>query len=263
MGWTGGSFRIVKRGALAVVLLCGLALTGCTAHAATVKHTERLKVPSVAGENLTAAEASLNAAHLTSTYALPAVAGSLTEAGTCYRADSTTPAAGTTAQPGDLVTINVQPITMSIPNVVGLTYGNALSTLTTSCFIGVAPSSTESNWKVTAQAVAPGTEDAAGTQVTLTVQAPPPPVTVFTITGNGSQSSTITWTIPGTFDIEQATNVSLPWSKTFPDAIDGTHGNISAQDDDGTSISCTITVDGQVVDSQTATGEYAIVQCGG
>lgn len=87
---------------------------------------------------------------------------------------------------------------------------------------------------------------------------PKPPKITLRITGNGSESGVITYT-EGT-SIEQATNASIPWTKKVSPNFD--FYELSAQDDDGTSITCEIIdTDGTVLDKHTSTGLYAIASC--
>lgn len=101
----------------------------------------------------------------------------------------------------------------------------------------------------------------AATQVHLPErpQPPPPPAITYKITGNGSQSGVVTY-IEGGSSIEQATNASLPWTKRVSPNSD--YYSVSAQDADGTSITCEILdTDGTVLDKHTSTGLYAIASC--
>lgn len=105
--------------------------------------------------------------------------------------------------------------------------------------------------------------------IVKTVQAaaptPPPPAAIpglsgdqalLKVTSNGS-SATITYTEDGS--IEQATNASLPWQKVV---TRGDFVSLSAQDDDGTTITCQIlNYDGTIASQHTATGAYAIASC--
>ena len=102
------------------------------------------------------------------------------------------------------------------------------------------------------------TDDLGGLTDDPTLDAPQ--FITYKITGNGTASSTITWTEGPSDSIEQATNRALPWSKRISE--EGSFFSISAQDDDGTSITCEIddTV-GNVLDKHTAVGQYAIASC--
>lgn len=86
---------------------------------------------------------------------------------------------------------------------------------------------------------------------------PTPHITV-TVYGNGSRSNVITYSIDT--HISQATDARLPWSKQLDTG--GDFYQVSAQDENGTSITCEILdVDGSVLDKQTSTGRYAIASC--
>jgi hypothetical protein len=79
----------------------------------------------------------------------------------------------------------------------------------------------------------------------------------YRISGNGS-SALITYSVDGS--IEQANDASIPWSKVIPTG--GIALVLSAQDKDGTAITCEIIgVDGSVLSRHTSTGAYAIAQC--
>lgn len=81
----------------------------------------------------------------------------------------------------------------------------------------------------------------------------------YQVTGDGVTSGVITYT--GTDGaIDQATDAALPWSLTL---ARGPSGILSAQDaEGGTTITCSI-LDGNnaVIDTNTATGPFAIAQC--
>lgn len=87
----------------------------------------------------------------------------------------------------------------------------------------------------------------------------------YAVTGNGSRASTVTFNDPSGSgaSIAQDTQASLPWTKTYTLRQADLAGlyTLSAQDDNGSSITCTITVDGKVIDTHTATGPYAIASC--
>lgn len=87
---------------------------------------------------------------------------------------------------------------------------------------------------------------------------PPPPRVTLMIFGNGSTSSTITYSLG--FSIEQATDARLPWTRKISPDYD--FYQVSAQDGDGTSITCEIIdTDGTVLSKHTSTGLYAIADC--
>jgi hypothetical protein len=84
------------------------------------------------------------------------------------------------------------------------------------------------------------------------------PAVTYKIESNGTKA-VITYTDEGG-SIEQATDAGLPWVKTVSDP--GMLAQVSAQDTDGTEITCLI-VDsaGKVLAGHTASGPYAIVTC--
>lgn len=74
------------------------------------------------------------------------------------------------------------------------------------------------------------------------------------VTGGGSTANSITWSVDGS--ISQATGESIPWTKLVEP---GSILQVSPHDEDGTSITCEIDgPDGDVLDKQTSTGQYAI-----
>lgn len=82
----------------------------------------------------------------------------------------------------------------------------------------------------------------------------------YKISGDAS-SALITWSDDGT-NIEQASGAGVPWSKTLTiPASDYRFLSVSAQNDGGGSITCSILVAGKVVDTHTSTGDYAIAMC--
>lgn len=87
----------------------------------------------------------------------------------------------------------------------------------------------------------------------------------FRVTSTANKG-TVTWAAPGSFSIEQAGSAQLPWSMTwYKAAAPGRYdrGNFNAQMMAGSgSITCEIIINGQVVESRTSTGAYAMVACG-
>lgn len=59
---------------------------------------------------------------------------------------------------------------------------------------------------------------------------------------------------------KQQTDVAAPWSLTVTNTSTYVIAGLGAQTN-GQSVTCRITVDGQVVDQKTATGQYAVVNC--
>jgi hypothetical protein len=176
---------------------------------------------------------------------------------------------------------------VTVPVVVGKTRRDAYAALQT---IGLAPIVTnnevlntapyDQNPAVAAQEPSAGAIVDEGTVINLTLQANTPSPTptptlapapalpaetvVYAVTGSGVDGAgAISYIVPnGTFGQEQAVNVGLPWSKEIP--ITGTNlvYVLTAQGSGGGgSITCTITVRGRVVSTQTSTGAYAVVTC--
>jgi len=83
----------------------------------------------------------------------------------------------------------------------------------------------------------------------------------YSVTGD-SGSALITYTEDANFNIAQENGAALPWTKelTIP-AGEGRILSLSAQNSGGGEISCSISVGGQVVDTATSSGDYAIVTC--
>ena len=89
---------------------------------------------------------------------------------------------------------------------------------------------------------------------------------VYSVTGTGTgSSSTITYDTTqegaGQNGESQASDASLPWSKTITASGLFTDFSLSAQNGAGGSITCTITEDGKVLNTNTATGQFAIASC--
>jgi len=91
------------------------------------------------------------------------------------------------------------------------------------------------------------------------------PVVVYDVVSDGPTAGYVTYL--STTGTEQATGATLPFSKEIP--LDNTlfersTFSLSAQSSAGaTMITCTITVDGEMVSEQTSTGEFAVVSCAG
>jgi beta-lactam-binding protein with PASTA domain len=160
----------------------------------------------------------------------------------------------------DLEIVLVRPPVL-VPDVIGMTIDEAERELEEAEFIVEYPSDVDTSWKVTAQKPAPGKLAAHGSSVSVRAKQPQ---IVFSVTGNGSRAL-VTWVVPGSFSIAQDGNAQLPWSISFPyhsfyDSYE--LGNVSAQLLNGSSITCTITVDGRVTKTVTSTGAYSIAMCG-
>ena len=61
--------------------------------------------------------------------------------------------------------------------------------------------------------------------------------------------------------MEQATNQSLPWTKNFSASGLFNFYSVSASVTTGTTVTCSITVDGVVKSTHTSTGQYSNVNC--
>lgn len=139
-----------------------------------------------------------------------------------------------------------------MPNVIGKTSTEARELL--SSFENVTTSGHPSR-PITSQSIPAGQFTSKDTEITLTS---PGPETVYRIFGNGSKAM-ITWVRPGGFDIQQATDASLPWETRFE--TDSGTAIFSGQIYDGDSITCQLERNGKVVKELTSTGPYAVVQC--
>lgn len=115
----------------------------------------------------------------------------------------------------------------------------------------------EDNTLVVSQGVAAGVIIAADAEIKLENK---PKGYKYRVTGNGSVAD-ITWSQPGSFNIQQANGTSLPWEQVFDPAMSGT-GMLSAfMSDGGTEITCQVIKDGVVIKENTSTGPYAMVSC--
>jgi hypothetical protein len=89
---------------------------------------------------------------------------------------------------------------------------------------------------------------------------------VYSITGSGtSTASDITYATvqqgSGQNGEAQATNAPVPWSKTITASGLFTAFSLSAQNGGSGSITCTISEDGRVLNTNTATGQFAVASC--
>lgn len=84
----------------------------------------------------------------------------------------------------------------------------------------------------------------------------------YAITASESGSALITYAEDSNFNLAQENGADLPWTKdlTIPEGSFRIL-SLSAQNSGGGDISCSITVGGQVVDTATSSGDYAIVTC--
>lgn len=166
------------------------------------------------------------------------------------------PAAGATALWGSDVVLAAG---VAVPSVALMTFEQAREVLAEA---GLHPQTTATSPRpVIGTNPAQGTLVEAGTRVEILQAAPE---IVFSVVSDGGEAL-ITWAPPGSISIAQESPALLPWSKSFPSVGVPQHlrGNLSAQTSNGTWIECTIKVDGEVVDQQRSTGQYAVVMCGG
>jgi hypothetical protein len=92
--------------------------------------------------------------------------------------------------------------------------------------------------------------------------------------GGGTTTHAVTYTVSGgdgagtityeneNADTSQATQVATPWTYTFT-AVDGAFLYVSAQNAGGGTITCSISVDGTIAESNKSEGQYAICEASG
>lgn len=165
-----------------------------------------------------------------------------------------------------------------VPNVVGKSFVEAFTRMRDASLDAVPAASAgapDVTWIVTTQTPKAGSHVPSGSPVTLSIQPPPTPtptpiasttpdpvsMLTYSVTGNGSRAS-ITYTkVDGSYGTTQVTDAHLPWSLTLP--ITGLSPHVLvAQAKDGSSISCSLSVDGEAPIVNTSTGSYAVVSCG-
>jgi len=83
----------------------------------------------------------------------------------------------------------------------------------------------------------------------------------YSVTGDGTADITYGTYANSAAGTSQATGQALPWTKTF--AASGLFNlyTVGATISTGTTVTCSITVDGKVVSSRTATGQFANADC--
>ncbi|WP_170191731.1 MmpS family transport accessory protein [Saccharothrix syringae] len=86
---------------------------------------------------------------------------------------------------------------------------------------------------------------------------------VYEVTGPGGKSSEIRFTTDGANTTERVEAVDLPWRRELvvPAGPGLGIAQVMATNGQGESITCTITVNGRVVASRTARGEFTTVSC--
>ena len=86
---------------------------------------------------------------------------------------------------------------------------------------------------------------------------------VYTVTGNGTADITFDTFTNGNSGSSQDTGASLPWTKTATGSGLFNLYDVTATLSTGSTVTCTITVDGKQVASHTSTGQFATVDCTG
>jgi hypothetical protein len=86
---------------------------------------------------------------------------------------------------------------------------------------------------------------------------------IYSVTGNGVANISYDSVTTAGGGTQQAIGSPLPWSKTVSGKGLITIFSVVAQLTSGSTVSCTLTVDGKVVSSHTSTGQDAIVTCDG
>lgn len=101
-------------------------------------------------------------------------------------------------------------------------------------------------------------------------EADAPRTVTYDVTSDAGTASNITYMTfnDGGSGTEQATDAAVPFTKAVEIKEDGAFEmsifSLTAQGSaDATTITCKITVDGEVISEQTSTGQYAVVSCSG
>lgn len=124
------------------------------------------------------------------------------------------------------------------------------------------------NYHVTA--VQSGTDGYHQVQVLLIPNADAPtttadpygPLHVVYSVSDAASASTITYSTNGMGRSSQANGVGLPWSKALDIDRDGLNSySLIAQNSGSGTITCSISIDGRVVDTESSSGPYAVVTC--
>ena len=84
---------------------------------------------------------------------------------------------------------------------------------------------------------------------------------VYVVTGNGSADITYATFGSGAGGISSPTGQGLPWTKTFIATGILNAYNVGATLTSGSTVTCSISVDGKVLSSKTATGTLASADC--
>ena len=86
---------------------------------------------------------------------------------------------------------------------------------------------------------------------------------VYTVTGNGTADIQYDTYTNGNAGSAESTGQSLPWSMTVTGSGLFTFYSVTATISTGSSATCTITLDGRVISTNTATGQLASATCSG
>ena len=84
-------------------------------------------------------------------------------------------------------------------------------------------------------------------------------VVVYEVTGK--KASNITFSTDGAGSVSQEASIGLPWRKEITVERGVAIGTLSAQNAGSDSITCKITVDGQVVRQAKSSGQFSVVSC--
>ena len=94
-------------------------------------------------------------------------------------------------------------------------------------------------------------------------------VVTYEVTGDGTKAGSITYLTfnGGSSSQQQEMDAAIPWTKEVaiddPGLFTSSIFSLVAQAGDGTTISCKITADGEVIQEATSTGQYSVVTCSG
>ncbi len=86
---------------------------------------------------------------------------------------------------------------------------------------------------------------------------------VYSVTGNGTADITYDSFTNGNSGTSQVNGATIPWSKTQNGSGLFNLYSLSATVASGSSVTCTITVDGKQVSTHTSSGEFASADCSG
>lgn len=124
-------------------------------------------------------------------------------------------------------------------------------------------SETEAAVEAVAEApAAPAAEEAAATTIPPLKAAAPSgkgKTVTYEVISDSATLNNVTW-FDENSEMQQDTSAAAPWSLTVDNTSTVVMAGVTAQTD-GTSVTCRVTVDGEVEDEQTATGKYAVVNC--